>query len=120
MLHAIQHLSVGTQRFAALYLPPYGIVMLWLIIALLWHRLWYYPTSIGIFGVFIAYQRYRFSFFHAGSLLLITMLDVAIIGLTLHEYRFLRKEKNAPRVPPRQSGRTETGESGNPADMRLR
>nr|WP_230945803.1 hypothetical protein [Burkholderia cepacia] len=45
----MQHLSVGTQRFAALYLPPYGIVMLWLIIALLRHRLWYYPTSIGIF-----------------------------------------------------------------------
>ncbi|MCA8024794.1 DUF2127 domain-containing protein [Burkholderia cepacia] len=93
LLHAIQHLSVGTQRFAALYLLAHGIVKLWLIIGLLRQRLWYYSTSIGIFGVFIAYQLYRFSFTHAGSLLLITMLDVAIIVLTLHEYRFLRKEK---------------------------
>ncbi|WP_175690629.1 DUF2127 domain-containing protein [Burkholderia anthina] len=71
---------------------------LWLIIGLLRRRLWDYPTSIGIFSVFIAYQLYRFSFTHAGSLLLITMLDVAIIVLTLHEYRFLRKDqKRAPR-----------------------
>ncbi|AQQ48122.1 MULTISPECIES: DUF2127 domain-containing protein [Burkholderia cepacia complex] len=93
LLHAIQHLSVGTQRFAALYLLAHGIVKLWLITGLLRQRLWYYPTSIGILGLFIAYQLYRFSFTHAGSLLLITMLDVAIIVLTLHEYRFLRREK---------------------------
>ncbi|MDN7444297.1 DUF2127 domain-containing protein [Burkholderia cepacia] len=107
-------------RFAALYLLAHGIIKLWLIIGLLRQRLWYYPTSIGIFGVFIGYQPYRFSFTHAGSLLLVTMLGVAITVLTLHEYRFLRKEQKRARVPPRQSGHTETGESDHLADMRLR
>ncbi len=85
-----QHLSVSTQRFVTWYLLSHGIIKLWLIIGLLRERLWYYPIALIVFGLFILYQLYRFSFTHSLSLLLITAVDVVVIGLTWHEYRYLR------------------------------
>jgi uncharacterized membrane protein len=85
-----QHLSVGTQRFVALYLLSHGVIKLWLIIGLLRQRLWYFPVSLFIFGLFILYQFYRFIFTHSLWLLLITTVDIVVIGLTWHEYRYLR------------------------------
>jgi uncharacterized membrane protein len=93
LLHTVQHLSVHTQKFAAIYLLGHGVVKLWLIIGLLRERLWYFPASIIVFGLFIAYQVYRYAFTHSVPLLLITTLDIVIIALTWHEYRYLRKEK---------------------------
>ena len=40
LMHAVQHLSVGSQKFAAIYLLAHGVVKLWLIIGLLRERLW--------------------------------------------------------------------------------
>jgi uncharacterized membrane protein len=89
-VHWAQHLSVSTQRFLALYLMSHGAIKLWLIIGLLRQRLWYYPVAFIVFGLFILYQLYRFSFTHSPWLVLITMVDVVVIGLTWHEYRYLR------------------------------
>lgn len=90
LLHSVQHISVDAQTFAAVYLLGHGAIKLWLIVGLLRERLWYYPASIVIFGLFIVYQIYRFAFTHSIWLLLFTLLDVAIIALTWHEYRHLR------------------------------
>jgi uncharacterized membrane protein len=91
LLHAAQHLSVGTRHFTALYLLSHGAIKLWLILGLLRERLWYYPTAMIVFVLFIAYQLYRFTFTHSIFLLLITALDVIVIVLTWHEYRYLRR-----------------------------
>jgi uncharacterized membrane protein len=91
LLHVAQHLSVGAQHFAALYLLSHGAIKLWLIAGLLRERLWYYPTALTIFGFFILYQLYRFSFTHSAFLLFITVIDVVVIVLTWHEYRYLRR-----------------------------
>ncbi len=89
LLHAAEHLSIGTQRFAGIYLLSHGAIKLWLIAGLLRDRLWYYPTAIAVFGLFIVYQLYRFSFTHSAFLLFITALDVLVIVLTWHEYGYL-------------------------------
>ena len=89
--HVAQHLSVGTRQFAAIYLLSHGAIKLWVIAGLLRERLWYYPTAMTVFALFIAYQLYRFSFTHSPFLLLITALDVVVIVLTWHEYRYLRR-----------------------------
>ena len=91
LMHAVQHLSVGTREFAAAYLLSHGAIKLWLIVGLLRERLWYYPTAIVVFGLFIAYQLYRFSFTHSLFLLFLTALDVVVIALTYHEYKYLRR-----------------------------
>jgi uncharacterized membrane protein len=90
LLHTVQNLSVSTQTFAALYLFGHGVIKLWLIIGLLRRRLWYYPAAMIVFALFIAYQLYRYSFSHSVWLLLITVLDIIVIALTWHEYRFMR------------------------------
>jgi uncharacterized membrane protein len=91
LLHTAQHLSVGTRHFTAAYLFSHGAIKLWLILGLLRERLWYYPTAMVVFVLFIAYQLYRFTFTHSLFLLLITALDVIVIALTWHEYRYLRR-----------------------------
>ena len=93
LLHAAQHLSIGTQHFAAMYLLSHGAIKLWLIVGLLRERLWYYPPALILFGLFIAYQLYRFSFTHSAFLLLITAVDVVVIVLTWHEYGYLKRHR---------------------------
>ncbi|MEJ2433706.1 MAG: DUF2127 domain-containing protein [Pseudolabrys sp.] len=91
LLHAAQHFSVGTREFTAIYLVSHGVIKLWLIIGLLRERLWYYPTALVVFALFIVYQLYRFSHTHSPFLLFITALDLIVIVLTWHEYRYLRR-----------------------------
>ncbi|MCG5076713.1 DUF2127 domain-containing protein [Paraburkholderia tagetis] len=95
LLHSVQHLSIGAQKFAAIYLLAHGVIKLWLIAGLLRERLCYYPVSMAVFGLFVIYQLYRFSFTHSFWLLLVTALDVAILALTWHEYHYLRNERKA-------------------------
>lgn len=91
LLHAAQSLSVSSQHFTAFYLLSHGVIKLWLIIGLWRKKLGYYPTAIAVFGLFILYQVYRYSFKHSLLLLLITALDVVVIGLTWFEYQHLRR-----------------------------
>ena len=90
LFHAVQNLSVSTQKFAALYLFGHGVIKLWLIIGLLRRKLGYYPVAMIVFALFIVYQIYRYTFTHSIWLLLVTILDVVVIALTWQEYRFLR------------------------------
>lgn len=93
LLHAAQGMSVSGQHFAALYMLSHGIVKFWLIIGLWREKIAYYPLAIGVFGLFILYQVYRYSFTQSLLLLLITLLDVVVIWLVWMEYRRL----HAPR-----------------------
>ncbi|WP_229517240.1 DUF2127 domain-containing protein [Paraburkholderia terrae] len=65
LLHTVQLLPIGAQKFAAIYLLGHGMKKLWLIVGLLRKRLWYYPVSMTVFGLFIAYQVYRYTFTHS-------------------------------------------------------
>ncbi|UVA81894.1 DUF2127 domain-containing protein [Pandoraea commovens] len=99
LLHAVQHLSVGSQKFAAIYLLAHGIVKFWLIVGLLRERLWYFPVSMVAFALFIAYQLYRYTYTHSIWLLLLSALDLGVIVLTWHEYRHVKQQVLARSVP---------------------
>jgi uncharacterized membrane protein len=94
LLHAAQQVSVGSELFAALYLFSHGIVKGLLVIALLRHRLWAYPLSLVVFGLFVLYQLYRFSFTHAAGLIALSLFDLLVMWLIWIEYRAL--ERGAP------------------------
>jgi uncharacterized membrane protein len=100
LLHAAQGLSVSSQHFTAFYLLSHGIIKLWLIIGLWQKKLGYYPAAMAVFGMFILYQVYRYSFTHSLSLLLITVLDAFVIGLTWIEYTRLHRILSA--VPTKE------------------
>lgn len=86
-----QGFSIETQHFYAWYLLSHGAVKLALVTGLLLRKLWAYPTTIVVLGLFIIYQLYRYTHTHGFGLLLLTALDVVVVGLTWHEYRLMRR-----------------------------
>lgn len=91
VLRSTQHLSAGMQHYASFYLLSHGAIKLFLISGLLRKRLWYYPLAILVFLLFVAYQIYKFSFSHSLWLILLTVLDIIVIILTWHEYKYLKR-----------------------------
>jgi len=88
---AARHFNASEQGFYAFYLLSHGLVKSVLVIGLLKEKLWAYPASVAVFGLFIAYQLYRYSFTHDFGLILLSIFDLFVIALTIHEYRLLRK-----------------------------
>ena len=93
LLAAAQNFSVETKNFYALYLLSHGIVKLLLVIGLLRNKLWSYPASLIVLGLFIVYQLYRFSYTHGAGLMLLTVFDIFVMGLIWHEYRLMRRHR---------------------------
>lgn len=85
-----QGFSIETQHFYAWYLLSHGVVKLALVTGLLMRKLWAYPTTIVVLGLFIIYQLYRYTGTHGIGLLLLSALDVLVATLTWHEYRLMR------------------------------
>jgi uncharacterized membrane protein len=90
LLNTTQHLSGGTQVFAATYLLWHGVVKVALVTALLLKRAWAYPAAILAFLLFLAYQLYRYLHTHSPELLVLSVLDILVIVLTWLEYKRLR------------------------------
>lgn len=90
VLRSVQHLSTSTQAFAAFFLLWHGVVKVGLVWALLRKQLWAYPTAIIVFGLFLAYQIYRYTHTHSVWLIALSIIDVFVIVLTWLEYKRLR------------------------------
>ena len=91
LLKFSEHFSVAEHDFYAFYLLSHGLIKGVLVFFLLREKLWAYPASIAVFGLFIAYQLYRYSFTHDFGLILLSIFDLIVIALAVHEYRLLRK-----------------------------
>ncbi|HWJ74084.1 MAG TPA: DUF2127 domain-containing protein [Kaistia sp.] len=98
-LHLAEGFSVDSQRFYAFYLLSHGVVKLGLVAGLLRNKLWAYPASLVVLGLFIAYQIYRFSQHGGIGLVVLTVFDLVVAWLVWHEYRLMRRLR-----PARESG----------------
>jgi uncharacterized membrane protein len=83
--------SVAEHNFYAFYLLSHGLIKTVLVIGLLREKLWAYPASFAVFGGFIAYQLYRYSFTHDFGLILLSIFDAFVIYLAVHEYWLLKR-----------------------------
>jgi uncharacterized membrane protein len=90
LLEFARHFSVADHNFYAFYLLSHGLIKSVLVVGLLRERLWAYPASFAVFGGFIAYQLYRFTFTHDIVLILLSIFDAFVIYLAVHEYRLLK------------------------------
>lgn len=90
LLHSVQNLSTSTTVFAAFFLLWHGVVKVGLVWALFRKYLWAYPIAILAFGLFLAYQVYRYSHTRSVWLLALSILDLFVIFLTWLEYKRLR------------------------------
>jgi uncharacterized membrane protein len=95
LIQSAQKFSVSTQLFTSIYLLGHGIIKAVLIAGLLRGKIGYYPAAIVVFVLFVVYQMYVYSLTHSIWLLLITVLDVVVIWLTWHEYRYMRERRSA-------------------------
>ena len=91
LLSWAQSFSVQTEHFYAFYLLSHGVVKLSLVAGLLHNRLWAYPASLVVMGLFIVYQLYRYSRSGGAGLIVLTVFDLFVIALIWHEYRLVRR-----------------------------
>jgi uncharacterized membrane protein len=90
MMETARSFSIGSQHFATVYLISHGIIKV-ILIYLLWRgKLWSYPLAIVTLALFAAYQVYRYTFTHSIFLVALTAVDIAMILLTVMEYRNVR------------------------------
>jgi len=80
-------------RNGALDLSNHGIAKPLPVIRVPRNKLWSYPASLIILGLFIVYQLYRFSYRHGAGLILLTVFDIFVMGLIWHEYRLMRHQQ---------------------------
>ena len=90
-------LLAGSSLFATIYLLSHGVIKLFLAAGLLSNKLWAYPTAIVVFVLFVVYQMYRYTFTHSPWLIVFTVIDIAVIWLTWHEYRYFKRHHAFPR-----------------------
>jgi uncharacterized membrane protein len=93
LLHVSERLVHSTPVFASIFLLSHGLVKVVLAIALWMNELWAYPLAIGVFAAFSVYQTYRFAHTHSISLMILTVIDIAIVWLTWEEWRMQKAER---------------------------
>src|SRR5438309_3969350 len=86
-----RHFHANEQHFYAFYLLSHGLLKSVIVVGLLREKLWAYPASFVIFGLFIAYQLYRYTYTHDLMLIGLSIFDLFVIYVAAHEYRLLRK-----------------------------
>ena len=87
------HLTQAAWLFSIIFLLSHGIVKLFLVINLWQKKLWAYPLAIAVFAAFCVYQIYRYTQTHSGGMIVLTVLDIIVIILTWHEYKYVKSLK---------------------------
>lgn len=88
--HILVYISNHSHLYVSFYLLSHGIIKLILVISLLKNKLWAYPATVATVIFFIIYQLYRLSFGYSLFLILLTIFDLFVIWLTLHEYKITK------------------------------
>lgn len=86
------HFSVASKEFYAFYLLAHGVVKVFLVWGLLRSKLWAYPISLIVLGVFVGYQIYRYFHTYSPGLVALTLLDLTVMWLVWHEYRLMLRQ----------------------------
>jgi uncharacterized membrane protein len=99
LIAASQKISYESREFAAFYLLTHGLVKVILVVCLWMNKLWAYPLTIAVFGLFMLYQMFRFTHTHSIAMILLTVFDALIIYLTWVEFQQQKKKRWHTDVP---------------------
>ena len=91
MLRWAGNLTGGAEIAGAIYLLAHGAVKAGLAFAIIRERRWAYPAMVAFLTLFIGYDLYLVAVAGKLSLLLLVVFDALILGLTVREYRVLRR-----------------------------
>ena len=87
--------EANTRTFVGIYLLFHGSMNAFLAYNLFRNRLWAYPLSVVFVALFFVYQMYRLYHTHSPVLAAVSVLDVIFAILTIHEYRYQLKKRDA-------------------------
>lgn len=90
----LMHVPPNSRVFIGVYLLFHGLMNAFLSYNLYRDRLWAFPVSMAFTSAFFIYQVYRLAHTHSPLLLAISILDIAFIVLTYHEYRRQQHKQN--------------------------
>ena len=76
--------------FLALYFIFWGVIDVVLSYNLIKHRLWAFPASFILIGLFVMYETIRFTHTHSFILLGVIFIDIIIIWFIWREYQKLK------------------------------
>ena len=93
LFHWTQTLANGGKTFASVYLITHGLTKLLLLAGLWMNKLWAYPLTIVVFGIFCVYQMHRYTRTHSIFLVLLTIFDLILMYLTWREYLKKKQER---------------------------
>jgi uncharacterized membrane protein len=85
---------LSNHTFWGILFVIHGATKIFLSAMLLKGYLWAYPIGASIFGLFAAYECYSAITHPSLIIWLITIFDVIVVGLILHEYRYIKKSRN--------------------------
>lgn len=85
--------SFTVTYFVAAYLLFWGTIDILFSVLLLKHKLWAFPMSMALMGLFILYEIYRVIHTKSAILLGLIILGIGILYLIYNEYEVLKKQK---------------------------
>ena len=92
LVQFVQHVTVKSELFGALYLLSHGAMKIILVLGILKNKLWAYKVGIPFLLLSISYQAFRYFLSYSTGMLLLTLFDIVILWLAWHEYAVVRKE----------------------------
>lgn len=95
LLHLAQQFTLTGSAFISFYLLSRGIIKLALVIGLLKNKLWAYPSSLIVLGLFIIYQCYQIATEHSGVIIALTLFDLVVMYFIWKEWRVVEAHRRA-------------------------
>lgn len=86
--------SFYVTRFLAFYFIFWGVIDILLSYNLIKEKLWAFPTSMVLIGLFVVYSIVRFTFTHSLLLLSVIIFDLVILLLIYKEYQKVKAESS--------------------------
>lgn len=83
--------TLGTA-YIGIYLISRGALKLGLIVALLKNKLWAYPWSLAVLGLFVMFQLYEIAKSQSLALIAVTLFDFIVMYFIWKEYTIVRKK----------------------------
>jgi len=83
-------LSLAGSVFISVYLLSRGIIKLALVVALYKNKLWAYPVSLVVLGLFVIYEFYRIFLNFSPLIIAFTIFDLFVMWSIWAEYRAVR------------------------------
>jgi uncharacterized membrane protein len=78
--------------FIAIYILSRGLIKVLLIWAMLKNKLWAYPSSLVVLGLFVLYQLYEVVHTGALAIIALTVFDLIVMYFIWREYQVLKFE----------------------------